>query len=265
MSETQQLNKPALRAQLILATVVVFLIFGLAPSFGNGGSYLCNALFFGLHLSFACMVGIWCATSIGWIRFLVSIPILFLWGYPVHWLTGGPWLISSLIPVCIGIIVSLVIEAFKFAFGSFEFVGSSQQAFREGLQFKISHLLILTTAFAILVAVSKAAGFSGYEELTRVSVLIAIFSANTLLLIWALLGRTIGWRLFVALVCQLGLSTLGCFIFNQNGDMPVLCWALMNAAGFVVILLHFFLLRRSGLRFVQRSSAAPTLSTAERN
>lgn len=255
MSEKQELNRIALRAPAVLAVVVVLLdLFAYAVSTGSPGD-IATTVFVGLNLAFACIVGIWCATSQGRIRLIAAGIVLFLWGNLLCFGTGGG-LIAAIIPVAIGAIVTATVAAIKFIFGQFEVIGASNLEFREGLRFEISHLLILTTVIAVFVALVKANwtwlvdAFGNFDPLLNISTLIGICSANTLLSIWALLGHKINWRLPIAVLLQIGLCSLGGFIFDH---IPIYFWALLIGLSILTILLHLFLLRRAGVRFVRHN------------
>ena len=259
MSEKQELNRIALRTPAVLAAVVVVLdLFAYMVGTGSPRD-IATTVFVGLNLAFACMVGIWCATSQGRIRLIAAVLVLFLWGNLAFYCTDGSsqyWLIVSMIPVAIGAIVTATVEAIKFIFGQFEVIGPSNPEFREGLRFEISHLLILTTVIAVFVALVKANwtslvdAFDTYVLLLKISTMVGICSANTLLSIWALLGHKINWRLPIAVLLQIGLCSLGGFIFDH---IPIYFWALLIGLSILTILLHLFLLRRAGVRFVRHN------------
>ena len=167
--------------------------------------------------------------------------------------------ILIVLPLFIATPVIVTLEIIKLKWGRFTKEVNCDVPFREGLQFKISHLLILTTIVAIAIPILQTA--SSYLRTIApegvfpiLGTIIFMLSITALANVWAVLGRSIGARIFVsflvaALACAVAIYFLS-FFEQIEPDIP-LVWGGMTAITWSTSLLLLYQFRREGYRFVR--------------
>lgn len=205
-------------------------------------------------LSLGSMIAVWCSLLGGWKAYLLGVVALVVDGLAVIPIGGPDWM-PALLPLAVAVPCCLTIELIKFLLGRFSKMQNGDEDFQEGLQFKISHLLIATTVIAVVCSIGRAlSGFMSFGQpgilwiLSTISVVLAL---NTLLCVWALLGRSMAWRLLVMIPVAIGLIVLGPFVMERPAGLNV--WNLIFAVCFVATATLIGLLRLEGYRFVRKS------------
>jgi hypothetical protein len=133
---------------------------------------------------------------------------------------------------------------------------------REGLQFTIRHLFLLTFLVACLVAIGKAVApaLQGLDEIPRLSLYGVVFAAVGLTSLWAMLGRgatTVRTVLEVLIATGLGFS----LAFISNGGADFWVWPFITVCEASCLLVTLAVLRGCGYRLVRGATAgAPPLS-----
>jgi hypothetical protein len=124
---------------------------------------------------------------------------------------------------------------------------------REGLQFTIKHLMLLTFAVACLVTVGKALApyVHGANIAMEVAVLAICFGAVALVSLWAMLG--LGQpvvRIVVAVLIALGAGAIGGYVLDGPTDQ--IFWVFVALAQAVCVLGSLSVVRASGYRLLAR-------------
>jgi len=176
------------------------------------------------------LVAIWCSVLGGWKPYLIGSSSLLIAGaiLALHSDNGPIWWLIALMPLVIAVPTCMAMESIKFIFGKFAKIESDSQAYEEGLQFKLSHLFIVTTVIAFLFGIGPAlnefvggvwnpAFSNGF--LKNLACIAAVLVINTLLSVFPVWPIVFG----------------GCF----------------GASGVLLLLL-----RQEGYRFVRRVGAA---------
>ncbi|QEG24175.1 hypothetical protein MFFC18_40920 [Mariniblastus fucicola] len=213
--------------------------------------------FVGVNLAFAGIVAIWASVLKGWIPYVPAFFVLILTGVALAANTGGAELQVILIPLAIGLVVGLTLETVKLLRGNFVTVQASDVEFEEGMQFSILQLMLLTAGVAVFCSVIRLVwpmlNFSSGNgnQILTLGVLVATISVNTLASIWAMLGQKVGFRLPVMIMCQVVASMAGYFYFSHLSKFE---WGLLVGLSIAATIVHLFLLRRGGLRFVRKRS-----------
>ena len=222
---------------------------------------LINVIYLGTTLSLACAAGIWLGISNRWWRFLLApFVITAIACYLAFSLSSGFDIVSAVIPGLTTLIVFAALEITKLFFGSFRRIRSDEPVL-EGLQFRISHLMITTTAFAIFISALQFmlgdVRFSSQsftvEIIFLVTILVATLVLFTLTTTWALMGK----KVFAKLVACLVLSAVSIAYTCLNSPDPtfdgILVWAGMLLICWFTILALIWLLRMEGVRFIKRA------------
>ena len=212
-------------------------------------------LFVGLSVSFAGVVANWCEILRTRWRYLAGATILFADGVALSYVSREALdVLLILVPLAIGTVVVVTLEIAKLRFGDFRVFDIAEPKFNEGLRFRISHILILTSIVAALSAVGRVLWpnlvFDNYPAtvLLMIAAIVSSTAINTLVAVWGLMGRELMFRFVVMLMLQIGVSMLG-YVFFQH--LSVAKWLLLNGAIIGGITVHLLLLRSAGYRFVR--------------
>ena len=183
----------------------------------------------------------------------VYILSLFVIGVVLAFLTMARTVLVLLLPAMIAVPVSLAIGGIKLGYGNFEQLQDSDQTFQEGLQFQISHLLIATAVFAIMCGVVKALlpHLSSSNVEINLLVIATVLAVNTLVSVWALMGRSIGWKIAVAIVIVCVVTLVGLLI-APTFQRKIGVWLGITVIPWLATVTLLALLRQEGFRFVRR-------------
>ena len=106
-------------------------------------------------LALASLISIWCTVLGGWRAYVIGVPAILLDGWALTVLgPSGEWLLYFL-PLAIAIPCCVTVEMLKLMFGKFAKLLPDEQVFEEGLQFKLSHMFIVTTMVAVLFGIAS--------------------------------------------------------------------------------------------------------------
>lgn len=234
-------------------TVVVPLIGVVSwPFLTVSGPDLPSVCFIISLLAFAALVSIWCAVVGGWIAYVIGAPALILGGLAFISL-GSIELLVIFIPLGIAVPICLTIELIKAMFGKFSKVLPGDEAFEEGLQFKLSQMFITTTVIAVLCGIGPVIGEQlfqdGLNPMTRIVLIISsVLALNTLISVWGILGKSMLWRLTILVPVVIGTVILGSYWMPNDFFVWITVYGACSTAIFVLLLL----LRREGYRFVRK-------------
>lgn len=243
----------ALRSWWLMVVVPVFAIF-IYPIAGSGRDTLL-VIFIALLLSFTCQMGIFLGVSHRSWRFILFPFAIVLTSFAVGQSINRSfdWVGASITAISLGIIF-VTLEVIKLSFGRFE--KPTMAEVPDGLQFRISHLMIATAAVALLISLIKA--LMPFAQSTRgysstIAVIAICFVCNlvviTLSSTWALMGRRVGFRLFIGAAVSMLVATSNFFIAPDSTALWL--WSFMLAICWGTVTLQLWLLRLSGLRFVR--------------
>ena len=166
-------------------------------------------------------------------------------------------MLITLLPLGIATPICITLEFIKFIFGKFSKICSDGQVYEEGLQFKLSHLFITTTVIAVLFGIWQAVRefFGGFDLrvglLKDLSCITVVTVTITLFSVWAILGRSMFWRLTLLVPVAVGLIALGSALTDSQGSVPV--YRIIFGVCFVATAVLLLLLRFEGYRFVRKS------------
>ena len=214
-----------------------------------------SAVFIGSCLSLPSMLAAWsCIRSGAW-RYCLTVFVALLNGFIVSWIEAPSFdLFLVLLPLATTLPTLLTLFLIKRAFGRFAPSASDAEFFVEGLQFSLSHLFIVTTSLAVLLAVGKVIWplltFDSPPGLILiVSSLVALISFNTLLHVWALMGQQAILRACIAI--PLGIVTLvACsWVCRQNGANDASIWYLLAGLPLLSSFVLMTVFRYGGWRF----------------
>lgn len=210
-------------------------------------------VFIAANLSLAAIVPIWCVVIRRWVFVVLGIVVLLANGAMM--MSIGPprdlmiFLLPSLVASTVAIPL-LGISCFLGRFGK-PLDGGETVLFQEGLRFGIVHLFVASTIVAVICVIGKALApflaFSPGDPLYLYAVVTIIISFNTLLSTWALMGRSIGLRLVIALLLSVFSCVVGSRVFPAATMILLMfgmCW--------MATTVHLALLRRCGLRFIKK-------------
>lgn len=210
--------------------------------------------FFAANLSLAAIVPIWWVVIRRWEFVVLGIAVLAANGVLLAIIAGSD-LTLFLLPTFICGAVGVPLSGISWFWGRFDKpnVDGETVQFQEGLKFGIHHLFIASAVVAVICGIGKA--LAPYFVVRPASstyilaVITTIISFNTLMSTWALMGRSVGLRVVIALLLAV-LSCVGGSLAFPPGGAPWiflmfgLCWAATTV--------HLALLRRSGLRFIKK-------------
>ena len=158
------------------------------------------------------------------------------------------------LPIQIGGTVAIPLLGISWFWGRFDRPSVDEETvqFQEGLRFGIHHLFIASAVVAVICGIGKAVApyFVFYSGATVILFVTIIISSNTLMSTWALMGRSIGLRVGIALLLAALGCVGGCWLLGLHTELLIylflfgLCWAATTV--------QLYLLRRSGLRFIKK-------------
>jgi hypothetical protein len=219
------------------------------------GPILLVYVFLAANLSLAAIVPIW-SVVIRRFEFLVlAIGVLLANGVLLASITRGD-LMLFLLPMLVGGTVAIPLVVISLFWGRFDKPSADveMRQFQEGLKFGILHLFIASTVVAVICGIGKALApyvvFSSGTPVQDFAVITIIVAFNTLMSVWALMGRSIVSRLIISFLLAVFSCGGGSWLFFPHAGSPMvlfmfgLCWAATTV--------HLALLRRSGMRFIKK-------------
>jgi len=211
-----------------------------------------SIIFVSCALAMASIIAIWCAVLGGWRAYSIGTFALVIDGFAL--IRIEPFWLVFILPLGVALPSTLTIELIKLMFGKFSKLLPGDQTFEEGLQFKLSHLFIVTTVIAVLCGIGQAIGKNVSLHIDRGTSLTAlticaVLAPNTLLSVWGILGKSILWRLAVALPLGIGIIELGIYFMGHDH----LLWSVVFGICFGATALLLLLLRLEGYRFVRKN------------
>ena len=234
--------------------ITLFIYDGTSPT-------VLGTIHIGLSLASTVFAACWFCIATHWKRIPVALFVFFglglIFGYTeFHF----DWFLF-LLPFFVALPVLLTIELTKlFCSGRFaRLEANNTDNYREGIQFGIRHLVLLTTAVAIMCGLWNALApladdvWNSAGGIFQILALIGgTISLYTLLSVWSLLGRWKIWRFGTMLL--LGsvaiASTVWLAASGSRGfwiAMFVICW--------IALIILLTLLRIEGYRFVKKRLA----------
>lgn len=215
-----------------------------------------GAVSIGLFLGLPSMLAAWSAVRSGAWRYVLTVLLALLNGFVLTYTVNHSFdLLLVLLPLVSVIPTLVTLWLIKRSFGRFAQLESGSDCFLEGLRFNLSHLFVVTTLLAVLLAVGKLfeasiLSFVSYPgEIVIVACLAALFSLNTLMFVWALMGQKSFLRVCIAIPISLGLL-VSCNEICNGADRSTL--AIWYTATGLPLLLSFLLMtvfRYGGWRF----------------
>jgi len=239
----------------VFTLIVVVVAVVLWPFNGPSSSNYAGLGFTFLSLSIAAMTGIWCAIAKPWWRYGVGLLVTLINGVALLMRTGpSDDLMLFLLPLLIALPIASTLEIVKLRFGRFTQDVDADVDFQEGLQFGISHLMIVTAVVAALCAIGRAVAplfdfVFQYRIVLSVAMIVSVLAVNTLVSTWALLGVSVRWRGLISLATAGLIIFLGSY-YSPNGN--IVLWAIMFGVVWLVTTILLILLRRDGYRFVSK-------------
>lgn len=162
--------------------------------------------------------------------------------------------LSSVLPVWVALFVV------KRTLGYVRTADHDADKFLEGLRFNLSHLFIVTTLLVILLPVGKllwgmlGAGLGKSEMAIIFACLSALISFNTIMFVWALLGKQAILRTCIAIPIG-GLALAVCLQVCCKPNSHLLQWCLLAGLPLVLSFLLLAAFRFSGWRFFRGTTS----------
>ena len=217
-----------------------------------------EAISIGCCLGLPSMLAAWSSIRSGSWRHSLTFFLCLVNGF-ILTLTANPvfdWLLVML-PLAIALPVFLTLLVIKRVFGYFAPLESSDERFVEGLRFNLSHLFIVTTLLALLLAIGKvlwpALSKHGVHpsELVALFSFVVLFSFNTLMFVWALLGKQTILRTLIAI--PIGVVTLiackAVCIGDDSIGSDLFFWYMLTGLPLVSSFVLIAVFRYEGWRF----------------
>ena len=219
-----------------------------------------GAVAIGCCLSLPAMLAVWSSIRLGWWRYSLVVLLSLLNGILLTWCASPDFeLLLLLLPLASALPVLITLLVIKLLFGRFAPLATDSSQFIEGLRFNLSHLLTVTTVLAILLAVGKFFWPMRSVVLEHPGVLMivvyisALISFNTLMFVWALMGKQMVLRICIAIPVGLVTSLICIKVCNVGGDEFI--WCIVLGLPLVSSLLLMAVFRFSGWRFVRETTS----------
>lgn len=224
------------------------------------GQDLSNLTFICAFLSLACVTGIWLGMANRWWRFLVAPFAITLTAFALGYSGGNrfDWTGASITAIT-SVVIWFTLEITKLISGRFE-IPDSRENMSDGLQFGISQLMIATAVIALFISgvkllirlVDTNYGSAPPSIYWIAGMFVSILVLFTLTGMWALLGRTIGYKLVVAAFVSIVAAVAAPWVI-MVGTLDDLLWAgQLFGVCWIAITLQLWLIRIEGMRFVRK-------------
>lgn len=215
-----------------------------------------GAVSIGLFLGLPSMLAAWSAVRSGAWRYVLTVLLALLNGFVLTYTVNHSFdLLLVLLPLVSAIPTLVTLWLIKRSFGRFAQLESGSDCFLEGLRFNLSHLFVVTTLLAVLLAVGKLfeasiLSFVSYPgEIVIVACLAALFSLNTLMFVWALMGQKSFLRVCIAIPISLGLLVSCNEICNGADRSTLAIWYTVTGLPLLLSFLLMTVFRYGGWRF----------------
>ena len=215
-----------------------------------------GAVSIGLFLGLPSMLAAWSAVRSGAWRYVLTVLLALLNGFVLTYTANHIFdLLLVLLPLVSAIPTLVTLWLIKRSFGRFAQLESGSDCFLEGLRFNLSHLFVVTTLLAVLLAVGKLfeasiLSFVSYPgEIVIVACLAALFSLNTLMFVWALMGQKSFLRVCIAIPISLGLLVSCNEICNGADHSTLAIWYTVTGLPLLLSFLLMTVFRYGGWRF----------------
>jgi len=215
-----------------------------------------GAVSIGLFLGLPSMLAAWSAVRSGAWRYVLTVLLALLNGFVLTYTVNHSFdLLLVLLPLVSAIPTLVTLWLIKRSFGRFAQLESGSDCFLEGLRFNLSHLFVVTTLLAVLLAVGKLfeasiLSFVSYPgEIVIVASLAALFSLNTLMFVWALMGQKSFLRVCIAIPISLGLLVSCNEICNGADRSTLAIWYTVTGLPLLLSFLLMTVFRYGGWRF----------------
>ena len=164
-------------------------------------------------------------------------------------------LVLAILPSVLVALTTLLVRLFR---GTIRSVEADQSNVKEGLQFSIRHLMILTFVVACLTTVGKilAPTWDDIDILTTVVVICLCYVSVALSAIWAMLGTGRPFvRSMLVVIIAIFAGLFSGYAVDQSNDMGF--WFFTTALQAVLLISSLAVIRRVGYRFVAVAPACP--------
>jgi len=251
-------------AGLIVVMAVMTLFSGLiALPVPNHAPSPVTFFYVACSLSLPVLVAIHAAVNGGWRVYVWPFGFLLIDGIALGTILASAdnALLVAGMPFFIAIPIVVTLEVLKRTLGDFTKGALSETVFVEGLQFKISHLFIVTAVFAVGIAILQMLAPYLPDSSTHVyfglAIIVVLLSSNALISVWALLGRKVGFRVVISLLTAIFISSASIYWVNYverfSSIEEFIFWCCLSCLAWTSSMLQLSLLRRQGYRFVRHS------------
>jgi len=213
-----------------------------------------SALFLSLIFCQTSLLGMWCGLGTShWLLRLVGL-IVGAGGLAIMLGAGIGKLSGEIISVVVAavLLVAAVTWIVRWLKGAMQQIPDSTPDAREGLQFTIRHLLVLTFVVACLVTIGKALAprLPHFHDVTMLSAIAVCFVSVALVAIWAILG--LGQVLFRSLVLFVISAIVGWILARVIDEGDDIFWTSTTILQATYLMGSLLAIRACGYRFLAR-------------
>ena len=252
-SEATAAVEPGLLGPAEILILVVFVSQLVVVPFLTPGPSLVVAIMLGCWLSLPSMLAAWSTIRSGVWRYSFSAVLSLLNSFLFMLLIDGQFdLLMAALPPASALPVLLTLMVIKRAFGYFAPLQRDADQFLEGLRFNLLHLFIVTTLLALVLPIGKMLwsmqpNTVGPAPLGIFACLIVLISFNTLMFVWALMGKYAVLRTCIA--TPVGIAALLICVQVCNHGADYIEWCVLAGLPLASSFLLMAALRFSGWRF----------------
>ncbi len=238
----------------ILFLLFVHVVAGVVSGFLSADKEaVSSAIFLGIIFCQTCLLGMW--TGLGRTHWMVRLSGLAVGStYLAVELGLGidamdvEFLVLAILPCVLVALVTWLVRLFR---GTLQRVEVDQTNLKEGLQFSIRHLMLLTFVVACLTTVGKllAPTWADIGMMTMVVVVGLCYASVALTSIWAILGtgRPFVRSMFVVVIAIVS-GLIAEYVFDHGEEIPF--WLSTTCLQAVLLVSSLAIIRRVGYRFV---------------
>ena len=213
-----------------------------------------SALFFSLVFCQTSLLGMWCGLGRShWILRLIGLIVgtgclAMMLGAGIDELSGE----IIFVVVAAVLLVAAVTWIVRWLKGAMRQIHDSAPDAREGLQFTIRHLLVLTFVVACLVTIGKALAprLPRLHDVTMLSAIAVCFVSVALVAIWAILG--LGHVLFRSIVLFVIAAIVGWILARVIDESDDTFWTSTTILQATYLMASLLVVRSCGYRFLAR-------------